>query len=53
MDFIVLGVIILIVGLAARTMIKQKKNGGGCHGCGSSSSCPSAIKKSCPSNKEN
>ncbi len=52
MDFIVLGVIVLIIFLAIRTMRKQKQNGGGCHGCASSKSCPSAIQNSCPSNNK-
>ncbi len=51
MDFIVLGIIVLILFLAIRSMVNQKKNGGGCHGCASSKTCPAAAKKSCSSNK--
>ncbi len=52
MDFIVIAIIVLILFLAIRSIVKTKQNGGGCHGCASSKSCPSAIKKNCSSNKQ-
>lgn len=41
MDFIVGGIILLILGSAAGYLWKQKKLGNHCVGCGSASSCAS------------
>ena len=41
-DWIVIGVLAVIIALSIRSMIKLKKNGGcsgNCSGCGSSCSC--------------
>ena len=38
-DFIVCGIVFLIVGAAAAFIIKKKKNGAACIGCSCSGSC--------------
>ncbi len=43
MDFIVGGIIVVILGLAIGYIIKQKKNGARCIGCGSAGSCSANL----------
>lgn len=39
-DIIVIAVLVVIVGAVIRSMIKERKNGGGCSGCsGNCSTC--------------
>lgn len=44
-DFIVMGVVLLIIGAAAAYIIKAKKSGKKCIGCPDSSSCCNCHKK--------
>lgn len=44
-DFIVIGVVLLIVGLVTWYLIRQKKRGVKCIGCPSASSCAEGSKQ--------
>ncbi|MFA7637217.1 MAG: FeoB-associated Cys-rich membrane protein [Monoglobales bacterium] len=45
-DLIVVGILVIVLGLAIGYIIKSKKNGKKCIGCPDSCSC---CEKSCPS----
>lgn len=45
MDFIIIFIILLIVGLALGYIIRSKKKGKGCIGCPYSGSCSSCCSK--------
>lgn len=51
-DIIVIAIIVVIVGLAAFYVIKQKKKGKKCIGCPYGSSCGSKNNCNCNSNKK-
>lgn len=46
-DFLILGILLLLVGLAVRYIIKAKKNGTKCIGCPSSGQCGTSHGCSC------
>ncbi len=48
-SIIVLVVFIALVCLAVWNMVRKKKSGGGCHGCGGE--CDQATKDACSSHK--
>ena len=50
-DFIVIGVIVLILGLAIFAIYRSKKSGKKCIGCPDSGSCPSAKSGGCSCGK--
>ena len=45
-DLVVIAVVVLIVGLSAGYIIREKRKGNGCIGCPDSKTC-SAYKKGC------
>lgn len=46
-DYLLIGVLLLIVGLAAYAVYRSKKSGKRCIGCPDSGTCPSAKNGGC------
>lgn len=50
-DFIVLGIVLILVGAAIYYLYKQKKNGAKCIGCSMSGTCASKSRGGCDCEK--